>query len=324
MILNWNGWRDTIACVRSALNLQYRNFAVAIIDNESSDGSVLHLDRFLRQELMPHFRYKGTKRKTECEVLVEDFSVGDVFVIEAGENGGYSKGNNIGISLALAAKFDYVWILNNDTVLDPNSLTPLVEKCESNPSVGVCGSVLVYEEDRVTIQAVGGVRFSLTLGEGDHIGHGNPLSQAHRFADQIGSGCTYITGAAMLVRGAVFADVGLLEERYFLYFEELDFSMRLKTWEKAVAAESIVFHKCGASIGTTNGPTRSRLAHYYLTRNRLIFYWLNKPHLIVFALLRTCRVLLRETIHVRDGLLGLTWKAMIDGILFRVGKSVRL
>lgn len=104
IILNWNGWQDTVECVVSCLNLRHDNCRILIVDNGSTDGS----ETFLRK------RFPDTE------------------LIQTGENRGFAGGNNIGISHAMANGADYVWLLNNDTIVDPDSLSELIRVAKKN------------------------------------------------------------------------------------------------------------------------------------------------------------------------------------------------
>src|SRR5699024_6413658 len=114
IVLNWNGWKDTNECIRSLEKLDYPNFHIIVVDNASTDDSVNKIQ----------VQYPG------------------VFILRTAENKGYAGGNNEGIRYAMANGADYIWILNNDTVVELGALWPLVEKMEKNSKIGICGSLL--------------------------------------------------------------------------------------------------------------------------------------------------------------------------------------
>lgn len=255
VILNWNGWRDTVECLNSLEDLDYSNYEIVVVDNASTDDSVK----------------KIRERYPQLTILESDF------------NRGFSGGNNIGIRHALKQEADYVWLLNNDTVVDRKALTALVERMEEDPEIGICGSKLIYYHKPDTIQALAGGRYNRWLGISRHIGEGGDAN--HDFnVQEIENKLAYIVGASMLVSNEFVKEVGLLCEDYFLYYEEIDWAVRAKNrYRLGFAKESVVFHKVGASIqkDNPNKSIKSRLADYYQIKNRLKFTWNHYPGLIL-------------------------------------------
>lgn len=188
----------------------------------------------------------------------------DVSFIESGENLGYAGGNNLGISVALRAGADFVWILNADVVVEPVALRLLLDAAASHPRAGIIGSrVLHGRSDEIWFN--GG---EIVWGRGGatrHLGMGKTDTEV----PALGSAAVdYVTGAAMLVRSAVFADVGLLPEDYFLYFEETDFSVRarLAGWWAMIEPRSRVRH-----FKRSSGSLPQPYFVYYFIRNRIVF-----------------------------------------------------
>jgi GT2 family glycosyltransferase len=212
VLLNWNGWRDTVACLAALARLDYENVSVIVVDNGSADESVRRI-----REAAP-----------------------GVLVLETGANLGFAGGSNVGIRHALAEGADYIWLLNNDTEPDPAALAQLVRKAESNARLGEVGSVLVYADEPSKIQAWGGGRVSFWSG-----------TAVHALSPQEDQWFHYLTAASVLLRRRALEDVGLLDDRFFLYWEDSDLSFRLRkrAWALGVAAESIVLHKEHASTG---------------------------------------------------------------------------
>src|SRR6202171_5533946 len=133
ILLNWNGWRDTVDCLAALARLNYENVSVIVVDNGWADESVRRI-----REAAP-----------------------GILVLETGSNLGFAGGNNVGIRHALARGADYIWLLSTDTDQDPPALGQLVRKAESNARLGEVGSVLVYADEPSKIQAWGGGRVSL-------------------------------------------------------------------------------------------------------------------------------------------------------------------
>jgi GT2 family glycosyltransferase len=212
VLLNWNGWRDTLACLRALAGSDYPNMSLLVIDNGSTDGSVERIRR----------------------------AHPDVELIENGSNLGFGSGVNVGLRRALERGVDYVWLLNNDTEPHPQALTEMVKKACSNPALGAVGSVMRYLHDPQKIQAWGGGQVSHWVGR-----------SIHAVAPEADGWFDYITAASVLLSRRALQDVGLFDEGFFLYWEDVDLAFRLRArgWQLGVAADSSVLHKENASTG---------------------------------------------------------------------------
>lgn len=244
VILNWNGLEDTLACLESLETLDHPNFEVIVVDNDSSDGS----EETLRKRYPQHV------------------------IIQSGANLGFAGGTNVGLRYALGHGASYAWLLNNDTLVEPDALTELVKRMQEKPSAGLCGSTLVYHSDQSKIQAYGGATYNKWLSTSRHIGQDAPRGQEVD-TEEVERQLDYLVGASCLASRALLEEVGLLSEDYFLYYEELDWATRAKgRYTLAFAPESVVYHKEGGSIGSSSdGAKKSRLADYYGVRNRLLY-----------------------------------------------------
>jgi hypothetical protein len=190
-------------------------------------------------------------------------------LIANGANLGYAAGNNVGIRYALSKhEIDYVWILNNDTVVAPGALGSIVNHMDMDQRIGICGSKLLYYFQPERYQAAGGGIYNRWLGTVRLLGTNRSQSEEIDV-----TGMSFVNGAAAMVSRSFLSDIGLMCEDYFLYFEELDWATRARgKYLISFCPESIVFHKEGASLGTsTNSKTRSDLSDYYGIRNRLLF-----------------------------------------------------
>lgn len=240
LVLNYNNALDTIECIDSLRCLVYRNYEIVLIDNGSTDDS----DEIFLEYLNLH----------QCE---------QIHYIKNKKNTGYAAGNNVGIRYAMLRNDGrFIWILNNDTVVDSMSLTYLVDSCTQDKVIGICGSKIVYYWNHNIIQGYGG-RYT----------YWNGLDRAVNKKEMIHN-INYIMGAAMFVPIYVFEDVGLLNEEYFLYYEELDFVEKIKhNYHLKCEPRSIVYHKEGSSIGsdTVVPINKSLLADYFIVRNKLKF-----------------------------------------------------
>lgn len=245
ILVNWNGWEDTVECLHSLEELDYSNYSTIVVDNGSGDSSVEEISR--------------------------RFS--EITLIESDENRGFAGGNNLGIEQALNEGTDYVWLLNNDTVVDPEALSHLVQRMEEDADIGICGSKLIYYHQRDTIQALGGGSFNKFLGSIQNIGLNRSIDYIPK-RGEVESKLDYVAGASMLVSRSFLNDVGFLSDDYFLYYEEIDWAVRgSEAYQLGFAPHSIVYHKEGASTGGNQlqQADRSRKSDYYQLKNRLKF-----------------------------------------------------
>lgn len=238
VVLNWNNPGDTLACLHSVEALAYpaERLAVIVVDNGSTDDSVARIGA----------AYPGA------------------ILVETGANLGYAGGNNAGIRHALAAGAGYICILNNDVVVAPDFLEPLRTCLEMQSNVGVVTPLITEQPDEACVWALGASVDWRTgqvarLYAGEQV---SALSSRAPFEVEIAP------GAAMLVRADVFQQGALMDERFFLYFEESDWSLHLahlgfRIW---AAPQSVVFHRVSATLGGS-----SPVIDYYMTRNQLHF-----------------------------------------------------
>lgn len=235
VVLNWNNARDTMACLDSLAQLDYPDPWLIVVDNGSDDDSVAQI-----RAAHP-----------------------DVTLLDTGANLGYAGGNNVGVKYALAAGADYVCILNNDVVVEPDFLAPLLAALHSQPNVGIV-TPLVAERTAAGehVWALGSaVNWRTAAVTRQHAGSAViPWRGRTPFDVEIAS------GAAMLVKRAVFEQVGLMDEAFFLYFEEVDWSLKVRQHGYRILAvpSSVVWHEVSATLGAT-----SPVIDYYMLRNQL-------------------------------------------------------
>lgn len=298
LLLNWNGWEDTVACVNSILESDHKDSRIIIVDNASTDGSV---ERILEKlSLMA-----GTDGKTltvECmseddalkrETAPEAFC--DITVIRNNSNYGFGGGNNTGLKYILGrGGFDYVWLLNSDTVVDERALCALVDEAEKDEKAAFVGSVIRYYDNPGTIQAIGGGWFFPYIGlAGLYMRNRRVEALKTLRSEDVLKKINYLMGASILIRTDALTDVGLFDEDFFLYAEELDLIHRAKKkgWKIAVAMDSHVFHKDSASTREMK-----EFYYYYLYKSNIIFIKKNYgwPHVLT-ALLPSLANILRTT-----------------------------
>lgn len=285
VLLNWNGWRDTIGCLDSLFAEGATPCRVLVCDNDSRDESAAQLSEWGQKRFGNRFE-RITRNDVDRGVLLRENS--KFALIENGANLGFAAGNNVGVRLAMRSPdCQFVWLLNNDTTVAPDALARVVARAESDPSIGLCGSTLIYHHDPQMVQAFGGATYNRFSGKSRHIGAFAPLSTVPTDPTEIERAMSYVIGAAMLVRREYLEQVGLMQEDYFLYYEEIDWCSRGKSkFRLGYAPNSYVFHKEGASIGTA-ASGGSALSTYYLFRSRVRFTARFYPGLLA-PVLGTC------------------------------------
>ncbi|AKR43389.1 glycosyltransferase family 2 protein [Methylophilus sp. TWE2] len=310
VVLNWNGWKDTIQCLDSLYKSKNVNFCVVVCDNGSSDNSIFHIEEWAQINLGSanyQFFTKSQLQSSSRETITS------LTIIDNQGNWGFAGGNNIGIKFALKQdNCEYIWLLNNDTIIEPDALYHAVERMKANQAIGLCGSTLVYYHERNKLQAMGGAVYSKYTGRSAHIGAFSSPQLLPTDYETIERQMSYVVGAAMLVRRSFVETVGLMQEDYFLYSEEIDWATRGKSkFKLGYAPKSVVYHKEGASIGTS-ASGGSPLSIYYLYRNRLKFTWRFYPIFFPTVLLYASIDVLKFTVKGK-------WKqaiAAVKGILF--------
>ena len=234
VVLNWNNPAETIACLNSLAQLRGTRPRILVVDNGSTDDSV------------PAIRA----------------AFPDVEILETGANLGYAGGNNAGIRQALAAGAEAVCILNNDVIVETDFLAPLWAALQEQPGVGITTPLVGEQADDGRVWALGlAVEWRTGQVRRQHAGEPAAPWRVHApFEVEIAS------GTAMLVKREVFERVGLLDESYFLYYEETDWCLRVRQAGYRVVAvpSSVVWHKVSATLGTL-----SPVVDYYMLRNHL-------------------------------------------------------
>ena len=221
VILNWNREADTLECLESLARIDYPSFSVLVVDNGSTDGSPDAIERWGRENL-------------------------PLTLIRNAENRGFVRGSNQGMRHALATGTDYVFLLNNDTVVEPDVLVNLVRAAERSDDIGMAGpKIYKYGEERVLDSA--GTRTIPWLAQGFLQGHG----EEDRGQFDSSAEMPYITGTALLVKRAVLEKAGMMDEDYFHYFDDFDWGVRTRKagYRLLMAPEAAIYHKGAGTIG---------------------------------------------------------------------------
>jgi GT2 family glycosyltransferase len=248
IILNWNGFNDTSECLDSLKSIYYSNYEVILVDNNSNGDDF----RKLREKYSDFVKY----------------------FIKNDRNLGFAGGNNSGIRLALEKDFDYVLLLNNDTIVEPDFLDNLILSMNKNITADISAPKIIYHSNK--IKASG-----FAYGFNEKIVTNNN----ERF-------CTFASGCCILIRSEVFKKIGLLDEAYFLYLEDTDFCFRATKngFKILYTPTSKIYHK----VGSTTTKDNNLLPLYYSIRNRLYFarknlgyyYYLSLIYIIFTFLLK--------------------------------------
>jgi GT2 family glycosyltransferase len=293
VLVNWNRWSDTIECLESILRSSIP-LRIVVVDNASGDGSP---DRIVdwaaganpavatsvafAKFSTPEIPKPLVLRRLAADAAVLPNDAG-VTLVDAGGNLGFAGGNNIGIRLLLRdPAIDYVWLLNNDTVAEPAAAAALLARMDATHNVGMCGTVVRYYHRPDVVQALNGSRFRLITGQSRGIGEGQPASQPYNPA-VVARETDFVLGASLGVSREFVERVGPMSERYFLYFEEIDWARRnAGRFAIAFAHGATVYHKEGGSIGSSAAKgQRSNGSDYYLLRSRLRFIRRHAPALL--------------------------------------------
>ena len=233
IIVNFNGYKDTIDCLNSLRKITYSNYVIIVVDNASNNESVAEL-----------------KKTIHTEVLLCSES-----------NTGFSGGNNIGIKYALEHDCDYCLLLNNDTEVDQDFLSFLVEVAEQSKGKTVVTPKIRYYSDKTKIWYAGGMLNNITS-RTNHIG----INETDEGQYDESKPVTFVSGCCMLIPREIVDSVGLMEESFFLYCEDLEYCLRItgKGFELRYEPHSIIYHKVNASTGKA-----SNLVTYYTVRNKM-------------------------------------------------------
>lgn len=305
ILVNWNGWQDTLECLESVFRNDYPNYRLIICDNDSSDCSLEKIRSWARDELSFHSGENGRFHRNATESLPKPIPFAEfdrrtaeetkttsdlpLVLINTGGNLGFAGGNNVALRYVLArGDGDYVWLLNNDTVIEPGALAALVRRMEERPDAGMCGSTILYYDTPGIIWAQGGGTLNLWLAKSNSLGHGMARDRALP-QDHVERHMDYVAGASILVSRRFLEQVGLMSEDYFLYFEEPDWAFRGKEFRLLYAPDSVVYHKVGTSTQLVNKVEHAYCSHHgYIYRSSLLFTSRFFPQAIPFVYLRCC------------------------------------
>ena len=283
--LNFHGLADTLECLESLRHDTYPNKEIVVVENGSADDSAARI-----REAFP-----------------------DVTVIETSINLGFTGGNNLGLKHAHATNAKYIYWLNNDTTSEPNAITHLVVAAEANPRYGIL-TPLIHYFDRKDEPWFAGSSMNLSRGIAVHDNCGG--------MDVSPMPVPWISGCAMLGDVQLLTDLGGFDDRFFLYWEDVDLSLRVdqKGRDLGLVRMSRIYHKVSRTASANPGASR-----YYYVRNNLLLVHLHRAAAgrcaTVRVMLDRLREGVRESRNARNWQsLRRTFKAIIDYSLTRFGK----
>lgn len=291
IILNWNGWKDTIELLASLDQCTYQPLLIVVIDNSSTDSSVSEIKNWLiNNETAHNFIEVDDHRSPPAQSEGAIWGNGKYYVlIESKTNLGFCVGNNFGMGFAALAEADYMLILNNDTLVSENFLQPMIDVAESDPGIGLVGGVITYCHSPEVVWWAGG-KFNKLLIATRLFDGLSVLELPHHdtFETQ------WISGCMMLIPTRTYSALGGYFEPYFIWSEEWDYSLKVSRagFKLVVATKSRICHKIGRSLGIMKP-----LNYYYGIRNQLIFqkrylnWYIWYPYLLYFLMNRIARFL---------------------------------
>lgn len=289
IVLHYNTFDDTKECIDSLIAAGFSESEIYLVDNGSPDSSGEAL-----RSVFVGVRFQRCDR-----------------------NLGYAAGNNYGVRSALADGFSFLLIVNNDIIVQPGFLQPLLDVLQGDNRCGVVTGKVLYRDSPRVINAAGG-RFSKTLCTGVNlrIGEIDDDRSEQREID-------FVPGMLVLLKREVVERVGFMDERFFLYFEDLEYSFRMKKYYKmSYTSRSVVFHKSG---GGKRGKSYSEAYLYYYTRNRIWFFHQSvfpyRAYVLFFSILsclhKSMVVVMgrsRDNTEMRIRKVAILWKGLFAGV----------
>jgi GT2 family glycosyltransferase len=255
VIVNWNSFELTRDTLHSLQNTSYQNYDCIVVDNGSNDDSAHQLE--------------------------SQFS--NIILLRADENKGFTGGNNIGMQFALDKGYEYIMMLNNDVEVEPHFLEPLIEKLNNNENLAAVQPLIYFHHDKNIIWNAGSTYNALfgICSTPNYNQRDDEHAQMH-----IQKSVDWITGCAFMIRAAVLQQVGLLKQGYFIYYEDVDLSFRIKAagYQMAYVPSSVIYHIAGMSHKSKEKGKEgfvSAKVHYLNARNRI---WFLKQHTPIWAI----------------------------------------
>jgi GT2 family glycosyltransferase len=286
IVLSYNAFEDISLCIDSLTKCTYPNLEILIVDNCSTDGTKERLNKKYPQ----------------------------LNIISSGYNGGYAAGMNYGAKYALEKNAEYILVLNQDTEVTPGFLQPMVDAMERDSQIGIVSPKVGYTDAKDIIYCAGGIlnKWKCVAECGFQGKPFNEYANNDRYLDDA-------EGCGFLVRAEVFRNVGFLNEKFFMYFEDIEFSSRVLTKYKILyCSSSVIYHKSG---GGKSWRAHSPIYSYYFNRNRL-YYYKNAPfYYKMYVLFFSTLNILAKTVFLLGNKTSLfsLWRGYKDGLQMFLG-----
>ncbi len=289
IILNWNGWKDTLECLESLRQISYPSYDLVVVDNGSKDRSLEEIRIYSQGGVSKESQLFPPKKKRKpmvvWECTKEEAEMGScpgtdfhnlplnerMVLLKNDKNYGFAEGSNIGIRYALTALDpDYILLLNNDTIVNSDFLDELVKVSESDKRVGFAGPIVLYYDyyGRKDVISTAGGELIMRKGSIRLLGQ--------READQGQYGAVmnvdYVEGSCLLIKRVVLDEIGLFDSTYFLYWEETDLCTRGRDagYKCICVPTAKIWHKVSASLSLV-----SKTYIYHVVRNK---FWFMRSH----------------------------------------------
>jgi GT2 family glycosyltransferase len=314
IIVNYNKFEDTIECLESVLKSNYPDFQIFVIDNSSNELSIDHISNWIgnnnnNKDINTNFKnlvypleHKPVSHTivSESEFPKKDELYEDKITIIRAKNNGYAAANNIVLNYLIknGADSSLIWMLNNDTVVNKDTLSNLAGFYLLNKNGKyILGSKLKYYYNPDIIQAIAG-SYNKWLGMNSHVGDGKKDSGQYDNYKPVKM--DYIVGASIFLPKLFLEEAGVMSEEYFLYFEEMDWMQRgIKYgFEMAIVPNAVVYHKDGSSIiGNKDQKRDTSTAEYYYVTNRVRFIKKWFPYCLITVMFGVAWALLKRLIQ---------------------------
>jgi len=260
LLLNYNGWEDTIECLESIFKNDYENYEVVVVDNASPNDSLKHIKNWADGDIKSSIPKVDKLRSLVYPLISKPIKFYDLekdelltnienntklTLIQSKDNRGFSAGNNIGIKyIQSRGDADFIYILNNDTIVEKDFITLLVEKFKKSKNVGIISSKILHYEYPENIFCNGGKFNPWT----SHIKFNNSGEKEN---GQESTENTFLSGCSWFIPMNIIDKIGYLDERYFMYVEDIDFTQKVykNGYNLYVASDSIIYHKGAKSSG---------------------------------------------------------------------------
>ena len=284
IIVNWKQYQLTKLCLYSLQKIKYDNYQIILIDNESNPKEL-------------------KKIKNQFDKII---------TFPNQKNLGFTGANNVGIEYAIKNEFKYVMLINNDTEVEKNFINPLIELLEKNQNFGAAQPLILNYYNRNKVWSAGGF-LNKFFG----------YTYVIKSPEGIKKNIDWITGCCFFLRTDVIKKIGLLDEKFFAYYEDVDWSIRIKNagYDLAFVKSSVVYHHGSkSSKNESNEGTLSPFVHYLNIRNHIFLLRKNKDlfnsvGVLFFQFFKIVSYSVYFIVRVRINKLNMVYKGLVDGLM---------